>query len=246
MSKARSLLFGSGSALLAAIVAYLVCGAIVAVAGGSVRGFGFSLPVASAILGRLPASIELLLFSCAIALLAGLALTYVARINRTASRLITAVALVVRNIPFFWIAVIVAMLASTVRGDYFVGWASMDGFSLSDHFVHAILPGCLVAMVALTVILEARSEFRVEEPPTLASTLWFCVRALVERLPEIVAASLLTEIMFVWPGLGRLFWNAIRRGDVLMAASTLLFVAIVSIVARQALRVQAGTGSADV
>jgi ABC-type dipeptide/oligopeptide/nickel transport system permease component len=54
-------------------------------------------------------------------------------------------------------------------------------------------------------------------------------------LPEVVAASLFTEIVFGWPGLGPLFWNSIIRGDFATAVGTLLFVAIVSIFVRQML-----------
>jgi ABC-type dipeptide/oligopeptide/nickel transport system permease component len=159
-----------GRALAAAAIAALMCLALVAVEHPEKSWMVHTLPVLSTILDRLAPSIELLLFSCAIALAAGLVLTSLAAMNRSVSIVVTAVAAIIRNVPFFWLAIVVASPAS-MRGDHFFGWTSKQHFELGDHVTHAIIPGCLVAIVGLAIILEVQAAFETQARSTLKAAL---------------------------------------------------------------------------
>jgi ABC-type dipeptide/oligopeptide/nickel transport system permease component len=39
------------------------------------------------------------------------------------------------------------------------------------------------------------------------------ISCLAHGLPQLVAAAFLTEIVFAWRGIGRVYWNAITQGD---------------------------------
>ena len=134
------------------------------------------------------------------------------------------VAVALGSIPFFWLAVIAPLLfmkAANVQLDF--GWLSSDRFGLLDFLHHATLPAVVVAAAMVPAMLGAPSAQRGAAG----------VRAIIWRLPDIIAAQMIVEIVFGWPALGRLFFSALwYQSDLAVCWALLLCIAILATVAR--------------
>ncbi len=174
-------------------------------------------PVWRACLERLPFSLELfalaLIVTLALSLVLACAYALSARFLRPA---IPAGAIVLGSIPFFWLALA----------------AMMD---VGREFM---LSACLVAMVMVVVVADAWTKrgAPADRPLRWGEVVIDCLRAIASRFPEIVAAQLLVEIVFAWPGLGRLFWNGLTQGDLSAPWAIVLFVSFVTLAVRYTLR----------
>jgi peptide/nickel transport system permease protein len=50
-------------------------------------------------------------------------------------------------------------------------------------------------------------------------------------LPEVFAGAIITETVFNWPGMGRLYYDALGRNDYPVAMAFLIIVAVLTIIA---------------
>lgn len=195
-------------------------------------------PVTVAIVQRLPLTIELLVASFLVALVAGVPLAIlVVRIRSGLfARIVMSLATAVRCTPFFWLVLLLSLLAAIRFGDWDpFGWASLDRFSFEDHLAHLVVPACLLSLLQVSFFLEPlqdMAERGLRGALPLGLVLAASLTSLAERLPEILAAETVTEIAWAWPGEGRLFWNALLQSDLSLAISIAVFMALVVLMLR--------------
>ena len=175
-------------------------------------------------------SLELLATALVIAIPIGFALAAVKACagSRVLLGIIDAALLALRCIPFFVLALELSAFAGLQLG-YFENrspWSS-----------NLIVPAVVLALFALPGF--ARFDFFVKEAPRriIASG----CRCLAERFPQIIAAQLLVEIFFAWPGEGHAFMTAIEIGRPGLAVPIVFFIAVVAVL----LRLLASTLTAD-
>jgi peptide/nickel transport system permease protein len=221
--------------------------------------FAYNQPVLQVILSRLPATLLLMLTALAVATLGGLQLGLLAA-QRPGSLLdlaLTSLAVLGNAIPAFFLGQLLIILLAgwlgwfpvqgmvTPRGGYtgFAYWL--------DVLHHLVLPAAtlgtlqlaLVARLSRQALLEALSEDYVRTarakglPPrrvlhghALRNALLPVVTVVGGQVGTLVTGAVLTEIVFAWPGLGRLlFESTLTRDYPLLMALFLLLSATVTL-----------------
>ncbi len=216
--------------------------------GKFVRGdFGNSfvngLPVSSEILGRLPATLELLLSALAFALVFAILLGVTAAVRQysLADYTTTVLAYVGISMPVFAFAIILQEIFGVK-----LGWlptfsnqsAITDGFTSFDYFldglVHLILPTIALSLLFIAVwsrylrssMLDVVKQdyIRTARAKGLSSRFVFFRHALRNALIPLTtqvaidvggvfSGAVITETVFAWPGLGRLFYDSLDARD---------------------------------
>ncbi len=227
--------------------------------GKAVRGdFGYSYvyaqPAAGMMLQRLPATLELMLSSFLITVLCSFLLGVYSAVRQYSfgDYLITVVSYFGFSMPTFWLGLMVLILFSVHLHWFPAGGMATAGaaFSLGDRLWHLILPMLVLAFYTLAsesryvrssmldvihqdYIRTARAkgvgEGRVIWRHALRNALLPVVTVMVMDAAYLFGGALITETIFSWPGMGRLFIQAILQSDypVLMAVVSFLSVVIV-------------------
>ena len=210
---------------------------------GLVRGdLGHSLvtgePVGAMIAARLPATLELMGVSLALSLVLGLAMGVGAALRRGSAvdHVLSAVSLVGISIPVFWLGVLAILVFSAELGWLPAGGRSTLGAPASalDHLRHLVLPATVLAVVQAPLwsrhvrssLLEVLGEdwLRAAEARGLGTrrVLWRhalrpaivpVVTLLGLQAPSLFTGAAITETIFSWPGIGRLFYEGAQRFD---------------------------------
>jgi peptide/nickel transport system permease protein len=202
----------------------------------------------------------LMLSGLTVATLLGVWLGVVAarRANTTMDHLISVGTLVGYSMPAFWLGQILIIVFAagldlfpvqgmvTARGGY-----SGLGYVL-DVLWHLVLPAATLGLLQLTLVarltraglLEVLAEdfVRTARAKGLASGAVLYRHALRNSLPPVVtvvgghvgtllAGAVLTEIIFAWPGLGRLLYDATLARDYPLLMATFLVVSASVVVA---------------
>ena len=217
-------------------------------AAGMVTGqWGYSFfggePVSRIVLGRVPATLELMGSSMALALVGGVAVGTLAALRRNTrfDYATAAAAMVALSLPTFWFGLLgIYVFAQTLGWLPAGGIASSGGSSLGDRLLHLLLPMLVLAFVLVaqwsrytrsamieilgqdfvrTARAKGLSGPRVLVGHGLRAALVPLVTLLGLQLPMLVGGALVTETVFGWPGMGLLFVNALGTRDypVLMA-----------------------------
>jgi len=217
-------------------------------ATGMVSGhWGYSFfggePVANIVLGRVPATLELMGSSMALALVAGVATGTLAALRRnTVFDYATAVvAMVALSLPTFWFGLLgIYVFAQTLGWLPAGGDASSGGGGVIDQLRHLLLPMLVLAFVLVaqwsrytrsamieilaqdyvrTARAKGLSRGRVLFRHGLRAALVPLVTLLGLQSPLLVGGALVTETVFGWPGMGLLFVTSLGTRDypVLMA-----------------------------
>jgi peptide/nickel transport system permease protein len=200
-------------------------------------------PVTGRILSRLPATLELnglsLLLMVFISVPVGI--LSAARRNSVYDKLSGFVFYVLYALPYFWIALVLIMVFGVrLRWLPFLGNFSTDtaGFTpfglVVDHLKHLVLPvlcmtyGGLAYLSRFTraVMLEtigqdyirtAKAKGLREKTVILRHAFRNSLISLVTHLglllPVLVSGSVILEYIFTWPGIGRLFFEAVLTRD---------------------------------
>lgn len=211
--------------------------------GRLVRGdLGTSLvtgqPVAHMIRQRLPATLELMAVSLLLSLVIGIATGVVAALRRGSAvdRILGVVTLAGLSMPVFWLGVLSLLYFSA-----HLGWLPSGGrgtlgmrFDLVDHLRHLVLPAVVLAAVqvplwsrhARSSLLEVLSEDflraararglserRVIWRHALRPALLPVVTLVGLQVPALFTGTVITETIFSWPGVGRLFFEGVQRFD---------------------------------
>jgi len=216
-------------------------------------------PVASMIGARLPATLELMAAAILLALPAavGIGAAAASRRGGALDRTLSAAAVALLSVPTFWLALLLISLFAVRLGWLPAGGresAAGDG-GLLDHIAHLLLPAvALAAACAARWSLIARASFadvlageawRAAHAKGLArEALWWRHAALPALPPVITVAAmegsallggaLVTETVFGWPGIGRLFHEGLGRRDDPRLMGILVLTAVLIVAANLA------------
>ena len=203
--------------------------------------WGYSIrpgqPVIAEIADRLPATLLLggtaMLLSLLLALLTGI----VAACNegRAADHLVTILSFSGISIPIFWLALLMQLLFS-VR----LGWLPAAGYtvfgdaSLADRLAHLVMPACVIALATsatwsrflraslvaalrenyvLTAFAKGRGIVGAVLLHALRNAMIPFVTVASLDLASIFSGAVITETVFAWPGIGRLFVESMQGRD---------------------------------
>ncbi len=194
-------------------------------------------PVLAVIAARLPATLELMITAITIAVATGMTVGVLAAVRRhsTFDTLTTAGAMVALSIPTFWFGLVTIYLFSVKLGWLPAGNRSVvgDGSAL-DYLHHLIAPALVLALVEVAVwsrymrssmldvidqdfVRTARakglSEGRVILHHVFRNALLPMITLAGLELPALLGGALVTETVFTWPGMGRLFLDSLGYRD---------------------------------
>jgi peptide/nickel transport system permease protein len=172
---------------------------------------------------------------------------------------VTTVAFIGQALPEFWFGVILlivfyGMLTNPLTGGPFLPPGGMytlgEDFSLSDRIMHLILPvttlafgwvswysrfvrSSMLEVIHQDYITTARAKGLIERivvyRHALKNAMLPFITLVALDLPYLFAGALYTEIIFSWPGMGRLFYNAARRRDYPLLMAIIMIVALLVI-----------------
>ncbi|WP_460358783.1 ABC transporter permease [Mycobacterium sp. ZZG] len=205
-------------------------------------------PVTTTLVERLPATLSLglvgIVIALAIALPAGI---YAAlREGRLSDALVRIGSQFGVSIPDFWMGILLIALFSTV-----LGWLPTSGYrplfeDPAGWLRHVILPGLTVGVVAAAImtryvrsaVLEvaamgyvrtARSKGLSPRVVTFRHTVRNALAPILTitgiQLATLLGGVIVVEVVFAWPGLGRLVFNAVAARDYPLIQGAVLLIA---------------------
>jgi peptide/nickel transport system permease protein len=221
-----------------------------AVTGDWGQSFGEHRPVAAVVLERLPATLALSGSALAFSLILGLAFGAAAAATRRRGLQagVQALAVLGMSVPTFWSGTLVILVfAVWLRWIPAGGMATIGGaFSLTDRLAHLAAPVVVLGSVYVAQwtryvqagLTEALREDYVRTGrakgvregglllrhalPNAAIPL---VTVIGLETPRILAGAMVTEVVFAWPGLGRLLTASLLARDYPVALGVLMLLA---------------------
>lgn len=142
--------------------------------------------------------------------------------------------------------------AEAVRAYEIPGFGEIQGGSFIDHLLHMIMPVTVLAIVSIsgwsryirTSMLEvmrqdyirtARSKGLVERLVILKhgvrNALIPFITLIVFVLPGLFSGAIITETVFSWPGMGRLYFTALNEYDYPVALAFLFIISVLIVIA---------------
>jgi peptide/nickel transport system permease protein len=218
------------------------------------RSYRDQQPVLAVIGSHLLATLELMATAIVIAILVGVWIGVMGAIRRYsfADTLATVGAMVALSIPTFWFGLVVIYVFSVrlkwlpAGNMYTIG----DG-SLIDYLHHLIAPALVLALVEVAIwsrymrasmidvinqdfVRTARAkglpERRVLVRHALRNALLPMITLAGLELPALLGGALVTETVFTWPGMGRLFLDSLGYRDYPVVMGILVFSALLVLV----------------
>ena len=211
-------------------------------------------PVLSVIFSHLPATIELMASSTLLSILIGTWVGVLGAIRRysVADYLATIGAMVALSIPTFWFGLVMIYLfavdlAWLPSGNMY----SADETGLLDYARHLVLPCAVLTLVTVATwsrfmrasMLDVISQdyirtARAKGVPRRAVLIKHALRnALLPmitvaglQLPTLLGGALVTETVFTWPGMGRLFLDSIGYRDYPVVMGLLMISALLVLI----------------
>ncbi|MBM3266616.1 MAG: ABC transporter permease [Candidatus Sericytochromatia bacterium] len=204
-------------------------------------------PVAEMILERLPNTFILMGSALVVSLSIGVTLGVISALKQYSAFdfLVTTFAFIGYSLPVFWFGVMLLLVfAATLHWFPAGGMYSVGNQSLLDLLWHMVLPVAMLSIVHIagwsrymrSSMLEViRQEFvRTARAKGLAervvivrhafrNALIPIVTIVALALPGLFGGAIMTETIFAWPGIGRLFFDSLGKADfpVLMAILTI-------------------------
>jgi len=211
-------------------------------------------PVLGIIASHLAATLELMISSTVLAVLLGTWVGVLGAVRRysLADQLATVGAMIALSIPTFWFGLVVIYVFSV-----WLGWlpagniATVGRESFSDYAVHLILPTVVLALVTVatwsrymraamlevinqdyvrTARAKGLSARRVLVHHTMRNALLPMITLAGLQLPTLLSGALVTETVFTWPGMGRLFLDSLGYRDYPVVMGLLMFSAVLVLV----------------
>ena len=211
--------------------------------------------VGEVIADRIPATVVLMLSAFAVAIVLGLATGIVSAVRQYSlfDHAMTLGAMVALSIPTFWLGLMgIYVFAELLRvlppGN--IGTIGAP-FSLADRLRHLALPAATLGLVMVATwsrytrasMLEVIGEdyIRTARAKGVAGRVVILKHALKNallplvtlaglQLPLIFSGALVTETVFTWPGMGRLFVDSIGYRDYPVLMGLLIFTAALVVV----------------
>jgi peptide/nickel transport system permease protein len=168
---------------------------------------------------------------------------------------ITTFAFFGQSMPVFWFALLLqlglAVHGIPLPGGYQIklpsaGISSSDTFDLGDRISHLILPVIVLALLQLALFSRFMRSSMLEVLKTdymrtarakgldygtvvmkhgFKNALIPVVTVVALSLPGIAGGAVVTETIFAWPGMGRLFFNGLQQSDIALLMGYLMMVA---------------------
>ena len=168
---------------------------------------------------------------------------------------ITTFAFFGQSMPVFWFALMMQLAFAVhgipLPGGYQIvlpsaGISSSDTFDLGDRAVHLVLPACVLALLQVATYSRFMRSSMLEVIKTdymrtawakglnfravlfkhgLKNALIPLVTVTALSLPGLFGGAIVTETIFAWPGMGRLFYNALGQQDIALMMGYLVFLA---------------------
>ncbi|HEY4433711.1 MAG TPA: ABC transporter permease [Candidatus Cybelea sp.] len=168
---------------------------------------------------------------------------------------ITTFAFVGQSMPVFWFALMMQLAFAVhgipLPGGYEIqlpsaGLANSDTFDFGDRLAHLVLPAIVLALLQIALFSRFMRSSLLEVLGTdymrtaaakglpfrtilfkhgLKNALIPVVTVTALSLPGLIAGAIVTETIFAWPGMGRLFYNALNQSDLALLMGYLLIVA---------------------
>jgi ABC-type dipeptide/oligopeptide/nickel transport system permease component len=192
------------------------------------KSFNYRLPVSELYLQRLPNSLQLALVATVISLLVGIPAGIISavRVNSLWDNLGKIVALLGLSIPGFWLGLVLILVFSV-----WLRWLPTSG---TGDWRHLIMPAIalgwyfsasLLRLTRSSMLEVMRSEYiklaRLKGlPETVVIAMHAFKNALIPvftlagvNLVVMVNAAVIIEVIFAWPGIGRLLYEGIFQRD---------------------------------
>lgn len=205
----------------------------------------FNVPVLELFLQRLPATIELAMAAMALSLAAGLPLGIVAGLkNRTwVDSLARFIAFIGQAVPGFYLGLmLIVVFAVRLR------WVPTGG---RGSWTQLILPAVTLAayLIALLVrftrgaVLDTKRQLHVTTAESKGLSSWVILRSHILKnsmipiitiiglqVGAVLSGTVVTEVVFNWPGIGRMMVDAIYTRDFPVVQAMVMIVATIFIV----------------
>lgn len=225
-----------------------------AVRGDLGVSFSTTRPVTEMILERLPATLELMGASFLVAALLAFALGVLSSVRQYSwfDHMGTGLSFVGIAMPVFWFALILQLVFGVWLGWLPVaGTATVGASSLGDHLLHLILPATVLSVryvagwsrylrssmletlradFVRTARAKGVSERVVVWGHALRNAMIPVVSVMALNLAGLFSGAVITETIFAWPGIGRMFVQAMFSRDypllmgILLLGSTMVVV----------------------
>jgi len=217
------------------------------------RSYRDNQPVLAIIVGRLPATLELMLTAITIAVALGVAVGVLGAVRRGSifDVLATVGAMVALSIPTFWFGLVVIYVFSLRLGWLPAGSRSMVGDgSFGDYARHLIAPSLVLALVEVAVwsrymrgamlevisqdfVRTARAKGLSERAVMMRHAFRNALLPMIQlaglELPTLLGGALVTETVFTWPGMGRLFLDSLGYRDYPVVMGILMVSAVLAL-----------------
>ena len=201
-------------------------------------------PVSETLRRRIWPSLKLGAVAVTIALVTAIPLGVLSAVrrNRTADRAVRAITLFGQAVPSFWLGLVFVLLFS-VR----LGWLPAGG---DGDWTHYVLPGLTIGWLICSGIVRLLRSSMIEVlgsdyvefarsygmPERRVVWVWALRNALIPvvtfigfMFSIIVAGTVVVEVVFAWPGLGRLSYEAVLARDFPMLQAVVLVWATLAI-----------------
>ncbi len=225
-----------------------------ALSGDLGTSFSTTRPVAEMIVERLPATLELMgaafVFAAVVAILLGI--VSAVRQYSWFDHLGTGLSFVGIAMPVFWFALILQLVFGVILGWLpIAGTETVGAASLGDHLLHLILPtvvlsfnyvagwsrylrSSLIAALRTDYVRTARAkglpERRVVGVHALRNALIPLLSIMALNLSSLFSGAVITETVFAWPGIGRMFVQAMFSRDYPLLMGILMLGSLMVIV----------------
>ena len=218
------------------------------------KSFRDSRPVLEVIGGHLGATLLLMGASTLLSIVLGgwIGIRSAVRRGSTFDYLMTIFAFVALSIPTFWFGLVAIFVFSLWLGWLPAGnmYTVGDG-SLSDIAVHLVMPTVVLALVNVaiwarymraatlevvnqdfvrTAHAKGVSPRRVLMKHIVGNAMVPMITLAGMQLPTLLSGALVTETVFTWPGMGRLFLDSLGYNDYPVVMGLLMFSAILVLI----------------
>lgn len=218
------------------------------------RSYRDQQPVLSVIGSHLGATLELMLSSTVLAVVLGTWVGVLGAIRRysVADYLATIGAMIALSIPTFWFGLVTIYIFSVVLGWLPAGnIATIGDGSVLDLLRHLVMPCIVLALVTVatwsrymrSALLEVVGQdyIRTARAKGLAPRRILIRHALRNamlpmitlaglQIPTLLGGALITETVFTWPGMGRLFLDSLGYRDYPVIMGLLIVSAILTLI----------------
>jgi ABC-type dipeptide/oligopeptide/nickel transport system permease component len=224
------------------------------------KSIKYDRPVLELIFSRLPATLLLMGTAVTLSIVIGLLLGIISARNpySLTDNIATSFSLFARSLPIFWLAQIILLLFAFYLGWFPTGGMTdlrhtYTGIAyVFDVLRHLFLPAltiCLLRMAVTTrltrtsmievlsqdYIITAKAKGVSERRILLKHALRNALRPVITitgiSLGTIIAGATMTEIVFSWPGIGRLVYEAVLDRDYPILMGMYIFIALSIIIA---------------